>query len=473
MLKRIILSVPGKQLSTVIASLDSTTQNNAKLFEDALEYLITSHKINKVAIYRLVNEILGRENSSCEALKIICTNRGLFHQNIVPKQASYLLCVLYYIDNATSDTQIVFNPDKVKLWLTQQYVPINIVNKILITDIEIVKIENGQIIFNNECQPLKLSKIEKYLSSLDQLKDTGKIKRNNLSSVYSNHNSLCLGATKYFLIQIAQANKLSKTERNHLKNQYTKSLAMNNFNNMENTLRQLHSKNTINNDFIYIDTILSTSISLSEDIDKLIDLMDVNQISSLYVLIKSHNHAMGIVLIKTGILVKITGYDPQSTKLYSHITINPKSYNRDIFITLINQMPYLSTYHNNNYGLVMFCYAYEKLTHTIVKTTRSTDNIKKINPNDLLRLGLINGQHDLISLAFDNNAFYPEALIMAVDSFDVETLKLVLEKVENNHKRNILINFKHNGKTALEYAQNFKAEELVRFLKQYSCTSMH
>lgn len=430
------------------------SKSKPKLFEDAIDYIATS----KSTPQELISEIMGFSETRCEAFRKLSIDNGLFFYEKITKEIIYLLaaCFLKQVDQKYLALNNKIEPDKLKEWLTRNgydCVAKEIEDKCLNT----ISLKDEKIFFSRAYKSIKLTTLQIDIDSIQWVKHTNRIRQLGIEDIYSNHNHRCLGATNYWLLTIANSYKKSYNQRQELKNEYIKSLETEQIRFSYDTVTHikniktgkfidtLHKKLCINDNFNQIQDVYTTNLSLYTDLFKLFELMQINQLSQLYVqMITQENavdlgHALGLAIISKGVVVKILVYDPNDKNSYMSRIINPVTKN-------IRQLAQLAIFfkqihsfkkEDNAIATLLRCYSFKIPLKQQQKFSKIVNNIEVYkaikDPAGLLRLGIITNNHELVQLAVNTYGARSEDCIMlaVTTSCASEMVKLLTELVSD------------------------------------------
>ena len=417
-----------------------TSTEKPKSFDIGCDYIRSYDSLKSPK--PLLEEILGVSSTYCQSFKECAIDNGYFLYDEITKPIICFICLVYFKYNSNILTNInntKSDPIKIKQWLKEIGINDIIIKKIQNNYIQQVVIQNRKIIFPDKHSPIKLNKLNQRNLISQPFRYTNKtqqLKPNELC-INDHPEGHCLALTTWFLVKNAEYYEYSNSTRQKFKNRYLVDLKRVTNSRVIGGIHSIIDKKVQNNilkfrnntylpfDFDYIQDVYSSNSKLHFDISKILNLMEVNKLTKLFAQIITHDHAMGISFILKGSLIKVLVYDPNDKKSYRSIIIDPELNNYTNLCDFFTTIPYFKQ-ENDTIAILLRCYAYNT-PKFFIKIDNELNKLSN-NANQLLRLGILTCNSDLIIKSIEDGANDYYSLIIAVQfQPPMEIIKLVLK----------------------------------------------
>lgn len=336
------------------------------LFEQATNQVITTTITN---IPRLVLEIIGINNTTCNAFEELRNNSGFFCSNVsINREITFLLC-LCNIKHMYEDVSCIpaqLNPSIIREWLNQITGHTELSAELKSSWIESVKVYDGKITFTYSIfhrihyHSIKLSKLNMNMSNAFGVVKTSSSKLDLNVRYYSNLQGIhCAGMSQVFLLTMGISYGFPPHIRRDIKSRYIQSLAVNpRTGSLSDSQIYYLSQAEVgisHSSFFYLQDIYSTAFSIGRDIGLVVELMQVNRQTQLWSSLIAYDHIMVIGLIEVGNFIKIFVYDPNDEGLYKSMLVDPALDNSQAITDMIYLLNYF-LHSKENYPLILKCY---------------------------------------------------------------------------------------------------------------------
>lgn len=447
------------------------------LFEDAIDYI----KNSLLPINQLLDEIMGFKDSRCGAFKKLSIDNSFFFPSAITQEITYLI-IICFIKEKYLEIQFkndIIDYTKIIDWLSKIYKNVKL-NKSFLYNL---KLKLNQIYFSDSIyqkfppiQLIKFFNLEKI-----QFYNTSKPQLLKINELFHNHiyedNGRCLGAIKYFLEEMVKAYSLNKTQRNIHKNNYIKSLEVENFDFINFTVGNkidMYQKDFCGfNYLLHLFDEYSTIDDFSISLNYIINQMNLHYLKQIYIQIITHSHALALIIIFKGKYLKCLYYDPNSLKLYFKFYIDVDNINNSLITKMYQQFKYIQKEKNKIRNLLLKVYIPKnnKPVKQIVKSLNIVEKITNIDAlKDLLILGIVNHDSNLIfnifklnklnlNFIFEGDNRTPLTLAICYKNRGIVSIILEqdcdIEMIDNDNK------------SALDYAMKIFDLELIRLLFKF------
>ncbi|MFN8770478.1 MAG: ankyrin repeat domain-containing protein [Neisseriaceae bacterium] len=450
-----------KQL-TPIRGEEVPKADKLKLFEEGIEYIITSNS----PIVQLLGEVLGICDTKCDAFRKLSIDNRYFSPDIITREIAYfiVLCILKDTRNSPHNFKFPLNPY-----------------------IKEVVIKGGNVCFTGADYPkVRISKLRSrpdlvyfdYTSKKDKLK---------IAEIFSNNihdTGKCLGEVKYWLETMSIAYSKNQHQRSQIKMQFAKSLEVIVRDGKKSLKNEIADSNICqyqkdNYGFDHLKKIFDIYPiinDLPKSLDRIIDKMIKNNLSQIYMHIIFDGHALGMIIVAKGNGLKFMLLEPNDDKFYQKGFIHIDKFNFGTYKMIWDQSDIIAKNDQNRCVLIRaYIPTYIKINQHVLDAVRENSDIQ-LNDEEylkkLLMLAIINSDCGLIKkiLATGIGASYIfeqgiTPLIAAVRYQNIEIVKLLIENENNKNDRAKLVNMEdEQGKTALYQALLLHNVEIAKLL---------